>query len=335
MKTITVGSLRKGKYRRSTKAGGVKAALNLNRILRALAKKRPIFHSEADFQRALAWEIQAADPTASIRLELPVPGDADRGRIYLDLLVKSRRQRCAIELKYKTAGMTADVRDERFSLANQGAPDIGRYDFLKDVTRLERYVASTKNSIGYAILLTNDEKYWNEADPNTTSAEFSIHHAREIRPDIEMRWALHTGFVGGREQGILLESSYACSWANYSTVAGRQFRYLLLKVAQPAGHLRASIDKRVILEQRRLAYSQSVADKPPPSAMVVQCVGLFRREPPISSDQSHPPQQGGNAVGDHDERQDDDFDFGPIDAGRLRLGRPAGRVRAIGKAAHK
>jgi hypothetical protein len=164
-----------------------------------------------------------------------VRGDAGPRSIYHDLLVESRRQRCAIELKYKTAAMTAEVHDELFWLSHHGAPDFGRYDFLKDVMRLERYIASARNSIGYAIMLTNDTSYWSEAGPTTTAAEFSIHHEREIPSDVEMRWAAHTGFAGGREQPVLLRSCYTCSWANYSTVAGHRFRYLLLKVAQPAG----------------------------------------------------------------------------------------------------
>ena len=45
--------------------------------LAKLAKKRPVFHSEADFQHALAWELQLDDPTAGIRLEKQV---ADKTR---------------------------------------------------------------------------------------------------------------------------------------------------------------------------------------------------------------------------------------------------------------
>jgi len=38
--------------------------LDPNQVLQTLALKRPIFHSEADFQHAFAWEIQTANPTA-------------------------------------------------------------------------------------------------------------------------------------------------------------------------------------------------------------------------------------------------------------------------------
>ena len=41
----------------------------LHTTMDSLAAKRPIFHSEADFQHALAWEVQLAHPNAGIRLE--------------------------------------------------------------------------------------------------------------------------------------------------------------------------------------------------------------------------------------------------------------------------
>jgi hypothetical protein len=205
--------------------------LDLSQILQTLAKKRPIFHSEADFQHALAWQIHAVNPAASIRLELPVPVEL---RVHLDLLVESDQQRCAIELKYKTAAMTADVGGEPFSLLYHGAQDFGRYDFLKDVTRLERYVTSWENSIGHAIFLSNDSLYWKEAQPGITGAQFSIHHTREIHSEVEMRWAAHAGpgSTKGRKEPISFKSGYSCSWESYSMVNGSQFKYLILTVVR-------------------------------------------------------------------------------------------------------
>ena len=34
----------------------------------ALARMRPLFHSEADFQHAFAWQLRSAHPDARIRL---------------------------------------------------------------------------------------------------------------------------------------------------------------------------------------------------------------------------------------------------------------------------
>ena len=89
----------------------------------SLSSKRPIFHSEADFQHALAWEIQLAHPQAGIRLEKRV---ATRPNIELDLLVDLDGVRLGVELKYPRRGMVADIAGEHFILST-GADDHSRY----------------------------------------------------------------------------------------------------------------------------------------------------------------------------------------------------------------
>jgi len=41
--------------------------LDLPVTMAALAKSRPIFHSEADFQQSLGWEIRRQHPEALVR----------------------------------------------------------------------------------------------------------------------------------------------------------------------------------------------------------------------------------------------------------------------------
>jgi hypothetical protein len=207
--------------------------LDLDRILRMLAEKRPIFHSEADFQHALAWEIHIVEPAALIRLELPVRLEMNRPT-YLDLLVQCDQQRYAIELKYKTSAMATEINGENFLLSNRSAQDAGRYDFLKDVVRLEQYVAKTQNSTGYAIFLSNDSLYWNEPRRDITSVAFSIHDTRQIHSGTEMCWAAHagSGSTKGRERPIVCKSSYSCSWKSYSSLNRNHFKCLLVKVGR-------------------------------------------------------------------------------------------------------
>src|SRR5438105_15756660 len=119
-----------------------------------LASERELFHSEADFQHALAWKIHELYPQAKIRLEVPSGRFDKRERI--DILVSLEGARYALELKYKKLKLECLSGSESFVLSNDGAQDIGRYDFIKDVARLERYVASAENTVGWAVLLTND-----------------------------------------------------------------------------------------------------------------------------------------------------------------------------------
>ena len=44
-------------------------ACDLEELLRRLATRRPVFHSERDFQVALAWEVKLADPEIDVYLE--------------------------------------------------------------------------------------------------------------------------------------------------------------------------------------------------------------------------------------------------------------------------
>jgi hypothetical protein len=109
----------------------------------ALAAKRPVFHSEADFQHAFAWEIHQHLPDAYVRLEyrpalLPT-------RAYVDVWVVDGNQTLAIELKYKTAPLSVQLDDgEKFDLMSQGAQDLGRYDFVRDLWRLEQVLLITQ-----------------------------------------------------------------------------------------------------------------------------------------------------------------------------------------------
>jgi hypothetical protein len=74
--------------------------IHIEDIIKELQKERPIFHSEADFQHAIAWQIHLHHPSAAVRLEVD-KGTAEQ-REHLDILVKDGETTCAIELKYRT-----------------------------------------------------------------------------------------------------------------------------------------------------------------------------------------------------------------------------------------
>ena len=54
-------------------------------------------------------------------------------RYYLDLKFRSRTREYFLELKYKTRRLSTSIAGEEFVLRQQGAQDLGRYDFLKDI----------------------------------------------------------------------------------------------------------------------------------------------------------------------------------------------------------
>src|SRR6476620_6804898 len=183
-------------------------------VLAALRARRSVFHSEADFQHALAWEIHHQNPQVSVRLERPILLH-DRP-IYLDLHVTEGSLLVAIELKYKTRPLDVTVDGEAFHLLGHAAQDLGRYDFLKDVQRLEAVVLDHPNTIGYAILLTNDSTYWGPPhNAGSIDAAFRLTEGRTVHGTLAWVSSASPGTTRGREQPIVLHGTYPIHWDVY------------------------------------------------------------------------------------------------------------------------
>ena len=206
-------------------------------ILDILQIKRRLFHSEADFQFALAWEIQTQYPEAEIRLEYS-PKFAPN--MHIDILVHMNGRGYPIELKYITLKLDAEVDGEHYNLKSHGAQDIRRYDCLYDLHRLEQLKAELPDlGTGYALWLTNDSYYWRPAmRDQTVGGAFCIHEGCSFTGS--MSWASHTGIgtMKGRETPIQIDSSYTVHWRDYNRIPDHKngiFRYACLAVENSQG----------------------------------------------------------------------------------------------------
>ncbi len=201
-------------------------------LLEDLARARPVFHSEADFQHALAWAWQQRQPDAAIRLEYRIPFTG--GRAYADLWVRDSSGVTCVELKYWSRLVEVDVAGERFSLANQGAQDLSRYDFIKDLMRVEHAVAEGHATRGYVIALSNDSSFWTTRRPGTIDEAFRLHDERRLGGQLAWSEAAGAGTIRRRESALNLAGEYDLNWRPYSRVAEvlrGEFRYLLVHVA--------------------------------------------------------------------------------------------------------
>ena len=201
-----------------------------------LSATRPVFQSEADFQLALAWEIQRAYPDAVIRPEYR-PAFLDR-RGHLDLWVRTSAWTAAIEVKYFTAPLSCKVIGEPYDLIHQGAQDISRYDFVRDVERVERVARDHSGVTGFALALTNDSAYWRvpATSRETIDAAFRLHEGRVLEGRLAWADTAGAGTTRGRTSPHTLQGRYPLSWRPYgdaSAVSNGTFKYLLLEV--PAG----------------------------------------------------------------------------------------------------
>lgn len=203
--------------------------LDVDELMASLAVRRPIFHSEADFQHEFAWEARARMPDLRVRLERPFPG---RSSGAIDIIFCHDGWEHAIELKYLTRLYEGVCDGEQFKLKNQGAQDVRSYDVCKDIGRVEAF-CSAPARIGSVVVLTNEPYYWKaRLNAGTCAEAFDISGMRKLTG--ELAWAEHTG-IGtkkNREAPIVLTSTHLPEWNDYSEVSGKngRFRYFTVSV---------------------------------------------------------------------------------------------------------
>lgn len=196
---------------------------DIQKIIQELAKKRPVFHSEADFQHALAWEIHIHYPNANIRIERPYMIEGKK--FYIDLIVEMDKKIIAIELKYKTKipKNKIEINGEHFDLTKQGAQNWGRYHFINDIVRIEKLIENYPVSQGYAIFLTNDLYYQHKPRDSADFFDFSLEN-KEISAGI-LKWKDEKKV----DKALCLKNSYTLHWQPYND-EGDDFHYLVVKI---------------------------------------------------------------------------------------------------------
>lgn len=204
--------------------------MDLPDILRHLCQRRPVFHSEADFQHELAWEIKTLNPNLALRMERPIVGSGGRGA--LDILVMDGVHRIAIELKYVKAPMELELNGETFFLS-QHAYDFAAYDCCKDLERLEHLVGTGQVDEGHLVVLTNHPGFWQATRTGPSLLDtFAMREGRTLTGSLA--WPAHAGIgtTRKRERPIVLAESYGVTWSDYSQVGSSRgtFRFVVLNV---------------------------------------------------------------------------------------------------------
>lgn len=199
--------------------------LGAQAVIDELRSRRPVFHSEADFQHAFGQVIHDLDPTLHVRLEV-----RQENAEYLDLLCFGAIGRTAIEFKYVTAGWQGKggITGENFELRHHSATDLARRNFVFDIERLERFCAARKGTNGLAILLTNDASLWKEP----RSVRLTRDHAFRIHEGVELFGTLEWAGGAYPPNTRHLAGRYRISWQDYWNLDGPngKFRWLLVQV---------------------------------------------------------------------------------------------------------
>ncbi len=209
----------------------------LEEILKSVYNNRNPFLSEAQLQFDLAialekhFESQSPD-RYKIYLEYPTVNTTTNARVYYDIVIKDvvTKEYCPIELKYKTKNAPVTFDGAAIDLKNHAAQDLGRFDYLKDVERIENFNAITSKvkEAGYAIILTNDQSYWNGTGVGKMFADFALNDKITIVEGTKS-WVVGTKdtSVGkSRKNGLTLKDSYYIEWKNLDN----NFKFLLLEI---------------------------------------------------------------------------------------------------------
>ena len=199
--------------------------------LESLKRRRPVFHSEPDFQHELGIELRSLG-VQNIRMEYPLRVVFHRP----DLRLKQGEVRgkqvdmwgdgFAIELKHMHGKFSAVVSEERFMSPRGTNVDDGELRSVwEDVKRIEDLVRHPESPIAYGlvVLLTNRADFWTHPTNSLT------YGGNEVRcfPD-----------KGG--ETVELHSSYAPKWEEWSNLrewpdtkvemGGVLFRYAIVEV---------------------------------------------------------------------------------------------------------
>ena len=207
-------------------------SFSIHEIMRNLRKHRRIFHSEADFQHALAWQIHTDFPDCQIRLEYKPISNVN---MFVDIWAWIEGTQIAIEVKYPAAKQIIKQQDETYHLDKGGPLDTARYGFLNDIQRLEKF-SDRKNTIRFAVLLTNQQDLWEKPQSSrkrTNDYQFRIHQDQWVTGD--KMWAMKTSpKIKQSYPSLNIKGGYVMKWHNYSSfrdvTKNSQFRYLEVKV---------------------------------------------------------------------------------------------------------
>ena len=205
-----------------------------NKVLVSNMLRDKLYRSEAQLQFDIAWQIKEdllnltnwqvlLEP-----LSATINGGKNVKRLYTDIIVYNGKTKefIPIELKYKTKEIKGTS-----LFRNHGAQDLGSYDFLWDVKRIEmlktqKLVTPGGDSYnrecelnfflkGFAIMITNDNSYSGQHN-NSCAKDFYLTQEKTFFAGTAVDWnrTNSSTFYKGtwRDAAITFSGDYRCDW---------------------------------------------------------------------------------------------------------------------------
>lgn len=206
-------------------------------IEEALKSRNEYFMNEQEVQIYLANYLYKTNNFQDVFLEYYIPINEIKPypwkknkKIYIDIVVYTFDKYYPIEIKYKTK--TQEVPLKLFgsrinlSLGQQGAQNIGCYDFWKDIKRLEileeKFPEVEK---GIMLFITNDETYLLRPRNKTVGyAQFALNEDKTVYSGEKLDWNGSLSISDNRPP-IKLKHNYTLKWKDLKL---DQHKYLLV-----------------------------------------------------------------------------------------------------------
>lgn len=194
-------------------------------FLSQLEKDKKRYYNEAQVQHKLGIELYKRfdiEPT----LEWCVKNDETGAKKYIDMMLEIGGKKVAIELKYRTKSVKKEL------YTNQSAQNNGKFNFFKDIKRLEILKNSKDDDFGiekgFAIFITNDHLYWNAAKEKTSVADFDLCDDKGIKKDTyDAKWRK------SKNATVTISQSHTVEWFSPSGKVkkdGTTFRCLIIEI---------------------------------------------------------------------------------------------------------
>ncbi len=202
-------------------------------------KEGELMFNERDLQMHLALHLINSGHYDDVDVEYYVPYEELDNYIWknelkLDILLRMNQEFLPVELKYKTKKHSKrllrfgeQLNEAVDVLKNQGAQDLGMYDFWKDVRRVElvrNRFAAVKS--GLAVFVTNDNQYLNKGKSTSNNYRFSM---EEGLHDAVRHWQQPNSTSAKTHPNFELDNNYFISW-NKSVYDGVEFHYCIVEI---------------------------------------------------------------------------------------------------------
>ena len=211
-------------------------------IFAFLESNEELLFNERDFQMHLAtWLRKSANDYDDVDVEyyvpkIELPNYVWDSELRLDIVVKKDGEYCPVELKYKTKKVERQISrfdemldDKVVVMKNQGAQDLGMYDFWKDIRRIE-LVRNRFEKVkgGLAIFVTNDALYTKASRPESNNYLLNMNEGKH---SVIKHWQNENSACAKMNsyKSFEVEKEYSINW-HHRNVDNIPFHYCVVNV---------------------------------------------------------------------------------------------------------